>query len=93
MKTIFINDISYKYRIGKRYRLPFLILEKSPGYLNISFNFKILYGHISKDVIWFRIGGINRGVSIKRTPMLFSEKFGSTKTTPLPFGWRLLALK
>jgi hypothetical protein len=46
--------------------------------------------NVSKDVFWVRLFG--RGFSIKRTPMLFSERAGHTKTYRLICGWRVVFL-
>lgn len=51
----------------------------------------IFCGYKSKDVIWFRVLGY--GLSIKRTPMLFSERNKYKRTIRLGFGWRLSVLK
>jgi len=58
----------------------------------VEFNLKRIYLVISKDVIWFRWHSTREGWSIKRTPMLFSERMGKTITKPLIFGWRLQKL-
>lgn len=45
------------------------------------------------DCMWFRFGRNGYGASIKRTEMLFSERYGYRKYLKLPFGWRLTLLK
>lgn len=47
--------------------------------------------YISPDCMWFRL--FDHGLNLKRTPMLFSERSGITKSIKLPFGWRLTKLK
>lgn len=57
------------------------------------FYFWPFYGFLSKDLYWVRVRGIGYGLSLKRTPPLFSERNGYVKTLPLPFGWRVAILK
>lgn len=47
--------------------------------------------YFSKDLIWWRPFG-GRGICIKRTKPLFSERNGYSKTYRLGFGWRLAFL-
>jgi len=47
--------------------------------------------YIGRDIHWFRFRCI--GFSIKRTPLVFSERNGYTKYWRLPFGWRLSKLR
>ena len=51
------------------------------------------YGFICKELIWVRVGGRGYGLAIKKTPILFSERYGYVKYWRLPFGWRLVILK
>jgi hypothetical protein len=48
--------------------------------------------YLSRDVIWIRPFG-GRGIALKRTRLLFSERSGDTKYLRLPFGWRAIWLK
>lgn len=57
------------------------------------FNWKILYGFTSKELIWVRVAGVKYGVAIKRTRLTFSERNGHTRYLRLPFGWRLEVLR
>ena len=59
----------------------------------MSLNLALAWGYISWDVIWVRFWPDGRGVSLKRTPMLFSERSGHTKFLQLGFGWRVSILK
>jgi len=52
-----------------------------------------MHYYISRDLIWFRFGKRERGFSIKRTELMFSERYGYTRFVSLPFGWRLVFLK
>ena len=54
----------------------------------MDFNIRLICGHISKDCIWIRFYPYYYGFTIKRTPPLFSERYGYVKCTPLLFGWR-----
>lgn len=58
-----------------------------------NFDWKILYGLISRDLIWIRIAGLKYGIAIKRTKMLFLERNGFTWYLPLPCGWRFTVLR
>ena len=58
-----------------------------------NFDYKIVYGLIAKDLIWIRFCFGHWGIAVKRTPKLFSERYGYTKTIPLPRGWRIGFLK
>ena len=43
--------------------------------------------YISRDVVWFRILGYGMHIKLARSPMLFSERNGYTKT------WTLFRLR
>jgi len=58
-----------------------------------NFDYKIIYGFTSKNLIWIRVGYLKYGIAIKRTPLLFSERYGYTKYFGLPFGWRIEILR
>lgn len=57
------------------------------------FNYKIIYGATYKDSAWVRIGYFGCGIFIKKTPKVFSERQGITKSISLPHGWRIRFLK
>ena len=57
------------------------------------FDYKIVYGLMLKDTIWVRLFFGGYGLCIKKTPKLFSERYGYTKSIPLLFGWRVGFLK
>lgn len=57
-----------------------------------NFDYKIFYGMIAKDSIWVRIFGLNCGISLTKTPLLFSERYGYRKYIKI-FGWRIHWLK
>ena len=57
------------------------------------FDYKFIYGHISSDLVWVRVGFFHSGFSIKKTPKLFSERYGYIKSISLPKGWRIVFLK
>jgi hypothetical protein len=59
---------------------------------------KLFYYNFSKDkdgtVFWIRFRFLYyRGFSIKNTVKLFGERNGYTKSTKLPFGYRLVWIK
>lgn len=54
---------------------------------------KLFFYYKDPDCIWFRLGRNGYGLSIKRTEMLFSERYGNRKYLKLPFGWRLALVK
>jgi len=58
-----------------------------------NFDYWIVYGLISSNLVWIRVAGLGYGLAIKKTPMLFSERNGLVKHLPLPFGWRAVFLK
>ena len=58
-----------------------------------NFDYKLIYGFTSKNFKWIRIGWIKYGIVLKKTPLLFSERYGYTKYLKLPFCWRIEILK
>lgn len=58
-----------------------------------NFDWWIVYGLISSNLVWIRVAGLNYGLAIKKTEMIFSERIGHAKYLSLPFGWRITALK
>lgn len=59
----------------------------------MQFDFKIIFGSISRGCIWFRLGRRGRGVVFKKSELLFSERYGITWYLKLPFGWRMNLLR
>jgi len=58
-----------------------------------NFDYKIVYGLVAKNLIWIRFFLGHWGICIKRTPLVFSERYGYKKYIPLPGGWRIGFLK
>jgi hypothetical protein len=58
-----------------------------------NFDWWIVYGLKTRELVWVRFRWGHYGISIKKTPKLFSERYGYVKYLPLPFGWRLQVLK
>jgi hypothetical protein len=45
--------------------------------------------YMSSDVVWLRLWEHGYGICLKRTPLLFSERYGYRKTYKIGFGWRV----
>uniref|UniRef100_A0A6M3IIQ7 Uncharacterized protein n=1 Tax=viral metagenome TaxID=1070528 RepID=A0A6M3IIQ7_9ZZZZ len=58
-----------------------------------NFDWFIFYGFISVRLIWIRIMFFNHGISLDKTPLRFSERYGYHKYLRLPYGWRISILK
>jgi len=58
-----------------------------------NFDYWIVYGLVSNNLIWIRLRWAGWGIAIKRTPKLFSERYGYVKSIPLFCGWRIGILK
>ena len=50
-------------------------------------------GYVSCDLLWCRLWDNGYGLCVKRTPPLFSERYGYSKTYRIGFGWRLVFLR
>jgi len=52
-----------------------------------------LWVYLSTDLLWIRWGIAKKGFALKRTKLIFSERYGNTKLIKLPFGWRFQFLE
>lgn len=57
------------------------------------FGKKLFNIYWSKDLVWIRVPVNGKGIVIKRTRPLFSERYGHEKFHKIGFGWRLGFLK
>jgi len=58
----------------------------------LKFNLYFIYGVVSLNAMWIRIKYKKYGIHIKRSPPLFSERYGLVKYHKLLFGWRFRLL-
>lgn len=85
----FIQDIQERWKRRGRMRLS--VFNRSRVH---SFDIGILYGIVSLHALWVRFPAFGHGgFQFKRTPLLFSERYGYRRYIPLPFGWRFLLLR